>query len=138
MPMREDCKHFQSRTYDDGEVSRFCELDLAPEQPWRCPDPCPGYEKRLADVYWEHGSLVRPTVEAEPKEAMSDGELDEEALGVLEEAEEAVDLVADEEIEAYREQEERAGDMDERERERLEQEGGQKGQGHHFWHHRRS
>jgi hypothetical protein len=69
---------------------------------------------------------------------MSDGELDEEALGVLEEAEEAVDLVADEEIEAYREQEERAGDMDERERERLEQEGGQKGQGHHFWHHRRS
>ena len=26
MPMREDCKHFQSRTYPSGEVARFCVL----------------------------------------------------------------------------------------------------------------
>ena len=31
MPMREECKHFQSRTYASGEVPRFCVLDLAPE-----------------------------------------------------------------------------------------------------------
>ena len=37
MPMREECKHFQSRTYDSGEVARFCVLDLAPEAPWKCP-----------------------------------------------------------------------------------------------------
>ena len=41
MPMREECKHFQSRTYSSGEVARFCELDLAPEAPWRCPENCP-------------------------------------------------------------------------------------------------
>ena len=27
--MREECKHFQSRTYDSGEVARFCVLDSA-------------------------------------------------------------------------------------------------------------
>ena len=64
--MREECKHFQSRTYASGEVARFCVLDLAPEAPWRCPDNCPRYERRLADVGWVHGTLVSPPVESEP------------------------------------------------------------------------
>jgi hypothetical protein len=64
--MREDCKHFQSRTYADGEVARFCVLDLAPEAPWRCPDDCPRYEPRLADAGWTHGTLIEPPVEDEP------------------------------------------------------------------------
>ena len=64
--MREDCKHFQSRTYDSGETARFCVLDLAPEAPWRCPDDCAKYERRLADAGWVHGSLVSEAVEAEP------------------------------------------------------------------------
>jgi hypothetical protein len=66
MPMREECKHFQSRTYASGEVARFCVLDLAPEAPWRCPDGCPRYERRLADAGWEHGGLVEPAIEDEP------------------------------------------------------------------------
>jgi len=64
--MREECKNFQSRTYASGEVARFCLLDLAPEAPWRCPDNCPKYAPRLADVGWVHGSLVEPAIEAEP------------------------------------------------------------------------
>jgi len=64
--MREECKHFQSRTYSSGEVARFCELDLAPEAPWRCPAQCPKYERRLADAGWVHGSLIEPPVEEEP------------------------------------------------------------------------
>ena len=64
--MREQCKHFQSRTYSSGEVARFCELDLAPEAPWRCPEQCPKFEARLADAGWVHGSLVEPAVEDEP------------------------------------------------------------------------
>ena len=64
--MREECKHFQSRTYASGEVARFCVLDLAPEAPWRCPDNCPSYERRLADAGWIHGSLVEPPIEDEP------------------------------------------------------------------------
>jgi hypothetical protein len=66
MPMREECKHFQSRTYSSGEVARFCVLDLAPEAPWRCPENCPCYERRLADAGWNHGNLIEPPVEDEP------------------------------------------------------------------------
>src|ERR1700683_2163171 len=66
VPMREECKHFQSRSYATGEVVRFCELDLAPEAPWRCPDDCASYDRRLADVGWVHGSLVEPAIEDEP------------------------------------------------------------------------
>jgi hypothetical protein len=66
MPMREDCKNFQSRTYRSGEVARWCVLDLAPEAPWRCPDDCPGYERRLADAAWSYGSLLAPPVPDEP------------------------------------------------------------------------
>jgi hypothetical protein len=64
--MREECKHFQSRTYASGEVARFCILDLAPEAPWRCPDNCPRYQRRMADVGWVHGDLVEPPIEDEP------------------------------------------------------------------------
>ena len=52
MPMRQDCKFFESRTYRNGETVRKCDLDLAPEAPWRCPDDCPAYKPRLADVNW--------------------------------------------------------------------------------------
>jgi hypothetical protein len=67
MPMREECKHYQSRTYKSGEVARFCVLDMAPEAPWKCPDNCPTYERRMADVGWQRGTLVSPPVEDEPE-----------------------------------------------------------------------
>jgi hypothetical protein len=60
MPMRQDCKYFESRTYPTGDTVRKCDLNLAPEAPWRCPDDCPKYTRRLADVDWRHGSLVTP------------------------------------------------------------------------------
>lgn len=66
MPMRQDCKFFESRTYPNGETVRKCDLDLAPEAPWRCPTACPGYQRRLADVNWKHGSLVTPPTPEEP------------------------------------------------------------------------
>ena len=72
MPMREECKHYQSRSYASGEVARICELDLAPEAPWRCPDNCGSYQRRLADAGWVYGSLVEPAIEAEPEEAPKD------------------------------------------------------------------
>jgi hypothetical protein len=85
--MREECKHFQSRSYNTGEVVRFCELDLAPEAPWRCPDGCPSYSRRLADVGWVHGSLVEPAIEDEP------GPGGEDVVRLLEEASDIVDAV---------------------------------------------
>jgi hypothetical protein len=87
MPMRQDCKNFESRTYPGGETVRKCNLDLAPEAPWRCPDDCPGYEPRLADVNWEHGTLVTPpTPEDPPGLGASDGRV----ARVLDEAEDIV------------------------------------------------
>ena len=66
MPMRQDCKYFESRTYGNGETVRKCDLDLAPEAPWRCPADCSRYERRLADVNWQHGTLITPPTPEEP------------------------------------------------------------------------
>jgi hypothetical protein len=70
--MREDCRHFQSRSYDTGEVARFCVLNLAPEAPWRCPTDCDRYERDIIDGSFVVGSLARPTVEEEPDEPAED------------------------------------------------------------------
>ena len=73
-------------TYDDGETVRKCELDLAPEAPWRCPDNCPKYERRLADVNWAHGSLVTPPTPEEPP-GVGNGD---DVAALLDEAEDIV------------------------------------------------
>ena len=64
--MRQDCKHFESRTYPNGDTVRKCNLDLAPEAPWRCPADCLKYTRRMADVNWSHGSLITPKTPPEP------------------------------------------------------------------------
>lgn len=87
--MREECKNFESRTYASGETVRKCNIDLAPDAPWRCPDPCSGYERRLADVNWTHGSLVTPPSPAEPPGL---DEPDERVARLLDEAEDIVNL----------------------------------------------
>lgn len=56
--MRTDCKQYESRTYANGDTVRKCNLDLAPEAPWRCPEDCPKYEPRHIDFDWKHGSFV--------------------------------------------------------------------------------
>jgi hypothetical protein len=82
--MREECKHFESRTYGNGETVRKCDLDLAPEAPWRCPPDCPKYERRLADVNWTHGTLIIPPSPSEPPG------LDNGAAELLDEAEDII------------------------------------------------
>ena len=85
--MRQDCKFFESRTYGSGDTVRKCDLDLAPEAPWRCPPDCPAYERRLADVNWSHGSLVTPPTPDEPPGLDERGE---EIAALLDEAEDIV------------------------------------------------
>lgn len=102
--MREECKHFQSRTYDSGEVARFCILDLAPDAPWKCPDDCASYVRRFADVGWAHGSLVEPKLEEMPDVP------DEEAAGLLGQAADIVNSIGSEvlaEVEAEEARDER-------------------------------
>ena len=107
MPMRQDCKYFESRTYPNGDTVRKCDLDLAPEAPWRCPDDCPKYTRRMADVNWSYGSLVTPETPPEPESLGSD-----ESIGALLDAAEdivnaaAPDVIA--EVEAERRKRRRA------------------------------
>jgi hypothetical protein len=98
MGMREECKHFQSRTYKSGEVARFCVLGNAPDQPWSCPADCLTYERRLADVGWVHGSLVARPVEKDPQTNVP---LDDRR-DILNMASEIVNAVAPEIIEERR------------------------------------
>ena len=101
--MREECTHFQSRTYASGEAARFCVLDLAPEAPWKCPDDCPSFVPRLADVGWDHGSLVEPAIEPMPDVP------GEEAAAVLDSAEDIVNAVAPDVLADVRAEDERRG-----------------------------
>ena len=89
--MRQDCKHFQSRTYPSGDTMRKCALDLAPEAPWNCPVDCPSFERRMADVNWRHGSLVTPpTPDAPPSVG------DDKSVGaLLDEAEDIINAAGD-------------------------------------------
>ena len=86
--MRTECKHFESRTYANGDAVRKCNLDLAPDAPWRCPDDCPRYERRLADVAWVHGSAITPPTPDEVP-GLDDGS----AAAVLDEAEAIVNAI---------------------------------------------
>jgi len=86
--MREDCRHYESREYDDGETARFCVLDLAPEAPWRCPADCPKFEHSVNDGSFETGSLEHTPVEDEPDDDPED------IVDVLRDAEEIVNAAA--------------------------------------------
>ncbi len=90
MPMREGCKHFESRSYPNGDTVRKCDLDMAPEAPWRCPADCPSFEKRRVDVNWSHGSLVTPATPDEPT-GLGD---DDSIAALLDAAEEVVNEAA--------------------------------------------
>jgi hypothetical protein len=99
MAMREECKHFQSRTYKSGEVARFCVLGLAPDQPWSCPENCLTYERRYVDIGWSHGTLVDKPTEAPPSDVPVDDRRE-----LLESASDIVNAVAPKLIDERRRQ----------------------------------
>jgi hypothetical protein len=85
--MRTNCKFYESRTYPSGDTVRKCDLDLAPEAPWRCPENCPAFAPRFADVGWDYGVLSSLPQPPEPPG------LDQGAAEVLDAAEEIVNSV---------------------------------------------
>ena len=85
--MRTDCKHYESRTYQAGEVVRRCALDLAPEAPWACPADCPRYERRMIDAGWQYGSLTKGMEPAPPEPEV---EMNDDIARLLDEAEDIV------------------------------------------------
>jgi hypothetical protein len=101
--MRTNCKFYESRTYSTGESVRKCDLDLAPEAPWRCPENCPGFKPRLADIGWSYGTL-RSDLGPRPPEGF-----DETAAALLDEAADIVNAVAPEILAEFKEQDDRRG-----------------------------
>jgi hypothetical protein len=89
MPMREECVNFESRTYPNGETVRKCNLDLAPDAPWRCPDDCPSYERRMYDAGWEYGTLAKRPSPPTEVPGLDDGS----AAAVLDQAEDILNEV---------------------------------------------
>ncbi len=78
MPMNQNCRYFESRSYPNGDTVRKCDLDLAPEAPWRCPENCSSFEPRV-DIAWSYGSMVTPATPPEP-DALDDPDADVAAL----------------------------------------------------------
>jgi hypothetical protein len=99
--MRTNCKFYESRTYATGESVRKCDLDLAPEAPWRCPENCPAFKPRMADIGWSYGTLQHDLGPSKPKG------LDETAAALLDEAENIVNAVGPEILAEIKEQNER-------------------------------
>jgi len=88
--MRVDCRNYESRTYGTGEVVRKCRIDLAPEAPWRCPDECPGFERRMIDAGWKVGAL-EPGYDVPEEEPAGD-----DVAALLDAAEDIVNAAAPE------------------------------------------
>jgi len=102
--MRHDCRQFESRTYANGETVRKCNLDLAPDAPWRCPADCPKWEPRL-DAGWTYGSMVSPVTPTEPP-GLDDGS----AAAVLDEAEDFLNSIGAQVLADVRAEQERRAD----------------------------
>lgn len=87
--MRTECKHFESRTYSNGDAMRRCRLDLAPDAPWRCPDECAKFDHRAVDIGWAHGSIAPTAMPAEPASVR------DSVASVLSDAEAIINAMAD-------------------------------------------
>ena len=100
MPMREDCKFYESRTYASGEVVRMCRLDLAPDAPWRCPEECPKFSRRTYDAGWTIAPLApKPTPPAP-------ADIDRDAAALLDQAEDIINAIGPEVLESVKRQRE--------------------------------
>ncbi len=84
--MNTNCRHYESRTYPNGDTVRKCNLDLAPEAPWRCPEDCPSFSPRRLDAGWQHGSLGVRNFAKEPESVGKDDSI----AALLDEAEDIV------------------------------------------------
>jgi hypothetical protein len=52
--VREDCRHYSSRTSTTGEVVQRCKLGANEEVPFACPEDCVFFEPRnVSDTGWQ-------------------------------------------------------------------------------------
>ena len=54
MAVREDCRHYSTRTTAGGDVVQRCRVDMAEAMPFACPDHCLFFESRsISDAAWQ-------------------------------------------------------------------------------------
>lgn len=54
MGVREDCRHYSTRTVTTGEVVQRCRVDANQRAPFACPEDCPFFEPRaISEAGWE-------------------------------------------------------------------------------------
>lgn len=53
MDVREDCRHYSTRTTAGGEVVQRCRVGANADAPFSCPDHCLFFESRsITDAGW--------------------------------------------------------------------------------------
>ena len=51
--VREDCRHYSTRSTPTGDVLQRCRLSMAEEMPFACPEDCLFFEPRsITDTGW--------------------------------------------------------------------------------------
>lgn len=54
MAVREDCRHYSTRTTGAGDVVQRCRVDMAEATPFACPEHCLFFESRsITDAGWK-------------------------------------------------------------------------------------
>jgi hypothetical protein len=54
MAVREDCRHYSTRTIATGEVVQRCRVGMADQAPFACPEDCLFVEPRsITDAGWQ-------------------------------------------------------------------------------------
>ena len=54
MAVREDCRHYSTRTVASGEVVQRCRVDANEKAPFACPENCLFFEPRsITDAGWQ-------------------------------------------------------------------------------------
>jgi len=54
MAVRQDCRHYSTRTTGSGDVVQRCRVDMAEVAPFACPPNCLFFESRsITDAGWQ-------------------------------------------------------------------------------------
>ncbi len=58
--IRDDCRHYSSRSLPTGDTAQRCRLDAALTMPFACPEDCLFFEPRgISDAGWQRPPEAR-------------------------------------------------------------------------------
>ncbi|HEY9555381.1 MAG TPA: hypothetical protein VIR58_01535 [Acidimicrobiales bacterium] len=67
MAVREDCRHYSTRTTAGDEVVQRCRMDMAEATPFACPVDCIFFESRsITDAGWQRFDRPQGPDDAKP------------------------------------------------------------------------